>query len=427
MNYLLQGGQIFGEQGVTPGDVRVVDGVIAEIGINLEAKDEEIINAEGCVLSPGFTDLHVHLRQPGYEHKETIETGTTAAAAGGFTTVCSMPNLKPVPDCLQNLEPQLQAIQKDAKIRVLPYSAITLSQQGQHLADIETLCDFVPGFTDDGRGVQGEATMLRAMLKVAKCGSFIAAHAELEELLPKKGTCVQENSWFAKEYGYTGHSSKSEWAEVERDIRLAEDTGCRLHICHTSTKESFTLVREAKARGVAVTCEVAPHNLLLSCDDITEDNGRFKMNPPLREKEDVQAAVEALLDGTADAIATDHAPHTVEEKSGGFAKAMNGVVGLETAFPVLYTHLVLPEIISLDKLLDLLTACPRGVLQEKQPWIVPGAKADLTLLDLQNKHKVNPETFESKGRSTPFEGWELQGWPQMTFYKGQLVWQKNKG
>ncbi len=424
MNYLVKGGQVFGEEGLYAADVRIVEGVIAEVGQNLAHKGEEIIEAEGCVLSPGFTDLHVHLRQPGYEQKETIETGTTAAAAGGFTTVCSMPNLKPVPDTLQNLEPQLLAIQKDAKIRVLPYGAITVGQQGKCLGDIETLSDFVPGFTDDGRGVQGEATMLRAMEKVAECGSLLAAHAELEELLPKNGTCVQENSWFAKEYGYTGHSSKSEWAEVERDIRLAEDTGCRLHICHTSTKESFALVREAKARGVAVTCEVAPHNLLLSCDDITEDNGRFKMNPPLREKEDVAAAVEALLDGTADAIATDHAPHTAEDKSGGFAKAMNGVVGLETAFPVLYTHLVLPGVISLEKLLDLFTACPRGVLQEKQPWIVPGAKAELTVLALEDKHKVDPETFETKGRATPFEGWELQGWPQFTFYNGNLVWKR---
>lgn len=424
MELLIQNALVYTGTTMQATDIYIKNGIIEAMGQGLAANSCEVLDATGCIVSPGFTDLHVHFREPGFTAKETIATGSKAAAAGGFTTVCTMPNLNPVPDSLQNLSPQINAIDKDAVIRVLPYASLTIGQKGDAPADIETLAPVVAGFSDDGRGVQGDAMMLRVMQRVANAGSFISEHCEVEAMLPENGTCVQENCAFALQHGYNGYSSRSEWAEIERDIALAKDTNCRLHICHTSTTESFALVRAGKQNGVAVTCEVTPHNLLLSCDDITEDDGRFKMNPPFRTPADRAAAVEALLDGTVDAIATDHAPHTAEEKSGGFGHAMNGVVGLETAFASVYTGLVLPGTVPLERILHCLTAGPRKVLGEKQPAIAIGEKADLVVLDITNERTVQPETFATMGRSTPFNGWKLRGWPVLTFAAGREVYRR---
>lgn len=425
MDFLLAGGQYFNGKQLFHADILVKDGKIAEIGPGLFghslAKDALLINALGCVCAPGFTDLHVHLRQPGFEEKETIETGCAAAAAGGFTTVCAMPNLAPVPHNLQNLDIQLKIIEKTSTIRVLPYGAISAGQNGTCLADIGVLSSFVCGFTDDGKGVQSAALMRRAMAEVAQCGSFVAAHCEDENLIAKGSVCVQKNSMFAKKHGYVGYCAQSEWQEVERDIALAQETGCRLHICHASAAKTFALVQSAKSRGLPVTCEVSPHNLLLSCNDIVEDNGRFKMNPPLREEKDRQAAIKALQDGTVDAIATDHAPHTEKEKAASFAHSLNGVVGLETAFAACYTGLVKKGVISLEKLLYLLTEGPRKVLLEKQEPLQKGTVANLVLLNLNCSKTVQPKTFKSKGRFSPFQGQSLTGWPILTFCQGRLV------
>lgn len=427
MNYLFKDGQVFLDGVLQKLDVLVLEGVVQEIGENIllpKEKQVETINATGCVLSPTFIDLHVHLRTPGFEKKETMVSGTKAAAAGGFSTICSMPNLNPMPDSLENLQVQLDSIAKEAVINVLPYGTITVGEKGDALADIEGMQDFVCGFTDDGRGVQGEDMMREAMKKVASVDKFVAAHCEVEALIEKGAVTVQKDSVFAKEHGYLGVNNESEWAEVERNIALSAETGCRFHVCHASTAKTFALVREAKQAGLPVSCEVTPHNLLLSCDDIVEDNARFKMNPPLRTPEDKAAAVAAFLDGTAVAVATDHAPHTAEEKSKGFSGSMNGVVGLETAFASLYTGLVLKDITSLELLLTRFTQGPASVLQQEEPSIKVGKKANLVLLDLVNEKVVNPEQFASKGHATPFEGDALKGWPIMTVYEGQVVYQK---
>lgn len=423
---LIKGAQVFDGYELSRLDILVREGKIEQVAPNILPAGHEVLEAEGCVVSPGFTDLHVHLREPGFEGKETIATGTAAAAAGGFTTVCSMPNLSPVPDNLHNLQPQLEAIEKDALIRVLPYGAATVGEKGDCIADIEVLAPFVCGFSDDGRGVQKSEMMRRVLQKAALSNSFVAAHCEDEGLIDAGAVTVQQNSSFAMQNGYTGVSSESEAAEVERDILLAKETNAHLHICHTSALRSFQLIRQAKQEGVHVTCEVTPHNLLLCCDDITQNDGRFKMNPPLRTREEQQAALQALLDGTADAIATDHAPHTPREKAGGFSAALNGVVGLETAFASLYTKLVKQGSLTLEKLLYLLTTGPRKVLGENPHPIAAGQMADLVVLDLQTQRTVEPQTFYTKGRSTPFEGWDLYGWPILTLSNGKVVYDKNK-
>lgn len=424
MKLLIQNAQVLQGDDFIDADVLIEGETIAAVGQGLCADGAEIINAAGLVLSPGFCDLHVHLRQPGYESKETIASGTAAAAAGGFTTVCAMPNLNPVPDSPQSLDVQLTSIEKDALVEVLPYGALTIGQKGNTPADLDGLAAHCCGFSDDGFGVQNDGLMRTLMEKTAQLGGLIAAHCEVNALLPQNGTCVQANSAFAKQHGFAGHSNESEWAEVMRDIKLAEEADCRLHICHASASKTFDLVRQAQARGLKVTCEISPHNLLLSCNDITENDGRFKMNPPLRTPQDVQAALRALADGTASAVATDHAPHTAQEKAGGFAKSFNGIVGLETAFPVLYTHLVLKGVISLETLLARFSAGPAAVLGRPAPKIAAGQPANLTLLDLETEKTVNPEAFKTKGRATPFAGWRLRGWPKFTIYNGNIVFGK---
>lgn len=408
-------------------DLRVREGVVAEIGPGLAPAGERLLDGRGCLAAPGFTDLHVHLRQPGFEAKETIATGTAAAAAGGFTTVCAMPNLAPVPDELHNLQPQLETITESARVRVLPYGAVTVGEKGECLADIPVLADFVAGFSDDGRGVQSGEMMGRAMEAVAAAGSFIAAHCEADKLILPGAVCLQDESAFAVDEGLTGYTNETEWAEVERDIALCRETGCRLHICHASAATTFELVRAAKAEGLPVSCEVTPHNLLLCCEDIAADDGRFKMNPPLRFAEDRDAALAALLDGTIAAVATDHAPHTAAEKAGGFRGALMGVVGLETAFPVLYTELVTKGTLPLERLLELLNHGPRELLREAPGVIEAGRPADFTLLDLESERAVDPGSFLSKGRATPFEGRTLRGWPLLTFAGGQLVFTRAEG
>ncbi len=423
MKLLFQNGAVYDGGALLKADVLVQAGVVAAVGPALPAGGARVINAEGCVLAPAFTDVHVHLRQPGFEAKETIATGTAAAAAGGFATVCAMPNLNPVPDAPETLALQLDAIKRDAVVRVLPYGALTAGERGGQMADIPALAPHCCGFTDDGRGVQSEAMMRRCMAQAAAAGRFVAAHCELDDLLPKKGVCVQENSAFALKNGWVGHSSQSEWAEAKRDIALARETGCRLHICHASTAETFDAVRKAQAEGLPVTCEVTPHNLLLSCDDIPGDDGRFKMNPPLRTPADVAAALAALNDGTVLAVATDHAPHTAAEKAGGFAKALNGVVGLETAFPVLYTRLVLAGKTPLAALMRALNDGPRALLGEAPARLAPGEEASLVLLDVATKRPADPAAFKSKGRASPFASWVLRGWPVLTMYRGNVVYQ----
>lgn len=421
MDIIIKGSFVYSSGQLIQNDVHIKNGVIARISPDINNAESEIINAEGMVLSPGFTDLHTHLRQPGFEYKETIATGTAAAAAGGFTTVCSMPNLKPVPENFETLKTQLDIIKSDACVRVIPYGALSCGQQGNILADIPQMADYVAGFTDDGRGLQDSGLMEKAMELAAKSGRMIAAHCEVESLLPGDGVCIQQDCKLAQQKGWEGVSNLSESQEVQRDIQLAGKTGCRIHICHTSAAESFEHVRQAQLKGIKASCEVTPHNLVFCCEDIA-DEGRFKMNPPLRTAKDRQAALDAILDGTAQAIATDHAPHTIEEKEGGFAKAMNGVVGLETAFPALYTHLVQANKISVEKLIFLLTEGPAKILNTQPNTLSEGVPADLVLLDTGTGRVVDPATFKTKGRATPFAGQKLYGWPVMTLCGGKIVY-----
>lgn len=364
-----------------------------------------------CVF-PGFCDVHVHFREPGFSYKETISTGCAAAAAGGYTAVCTMPNLNPVPDSREHLDIQLQLIREQATVRVYPYGAITVGQQGLALADLSEMADRVIGFSDDGRGVQQEQMMGQAMEMSRKLGKIIVAHCEDNRLL--FGGYIHQGG-YAKAHRHKGICSASEYSQIERDLRLVEQIGCAYHICHISTKESVELIRQAKAKGLDVTCETAPHYLVLTDEDLQED-GRFKMNPPLRSAPDRQALIAGLQDGTIDMIATDHAPHSAEEKSKGLSGSAFGIVGLETAFPVLYTHLVKPGIISLEQLIRLLSENPR-----KRFGIPMGQ--DFTVWDLNAVQTIRPEMFFSKGRSTPFAGHTVNGKCIATICNGKIVYQ----
>ena len=368
-------------------------------------------------LFPGFADVHVHLREPGFSYKETIRTGSLAAARGGYTDVCAMPNLKPVPDSAANLAVQTEIIRRDAAIRVHPYGAITVGEQGEDLADLEAMATEAVGFSDDGRGVQSEAMMREAMVRAKALGKTIVAHCEDNSLL--RGGCIHDGA-YAAAHGLPGICSESEWGPIARDLKLAEETGCAYHVCHISTKESVALIREAKARGVNVTCETGPHYLTLD-DGCLEDDGRFKMNPPLRSPEDREALLEGLRDGTIDMIATDHAPHSAEEKAGGLRKSLNGIVGIETAFPVLYTKLVLPGILSLSRLIELLHDNPCRRFGIGTPLAV-GEKANFTVFDLGTEYKINPDEFLSLGKATPFAGWKVRGRCLLTVCGGEIAW-----
>ncbi len=378
---------------------------------------DRVVPLGGRRLVPGFVDVHVHLREPGFPQKETIATGTAAAARGGYTAVCSMPNLCPAPDTPDTLGLQRDIIRRDAVVRVYPYGCITMGQRGcGELVDFAALAPYAVGFSDDGRGVQSEELMAEAMRRAAAVGRPIVAHCEVDELL--RGGYIHDGD-YCRTHGHRGICSESEWRQVERDIRLVGETGCRYHVCHVSTKESVELVRRAKAAGLPVSCETAPHYLLLTDEDLREE-GRFKMNPPLRGRADREALLAGIADGTIEAIATDHAPHTAEEKSRGLAGSAMGIVGLECAFPLLYTHLVLPGHISLERLVTLMAVNPRRLFG-LEGGVAAGDAADFTVLDLDARWEVDPAAFLSKGRATPFEGWRVQGRAVLTVVGGREV------
>ena len=369
----------------------------------IELAKRTLSDVEGeYFLFPGFCDVHVHFREPGFSYKETIATGARAAKAGGYTAVCAMPNLDPVPDGIETLRRELDLIERDACIRVYPYGTITVGEKGERLADMAAMAQHVCAFSDDGRGVQDDGMMREAMQTAKALNKLIAAHCEVNALL--HGGYIHDGA-YAKAHGHRGICSESEWRQIERDIRLADETGCKYHVCHISTKESVRLIRDAKKSGVDVTCETGPHYLLLDENDLREE-GRFKMNPPLRGREDREALLEGLCDGTIDMIATDHAPHSAEEKSRGLEKSAFGIVGLETSFPLMYTYLVKKGVITLQKLIDLMAFKPRS----RFDLPLEGA----TLWDLNAETAIDPAHFKSKGRATPFEGWRVQGTCTMT-------------
>ncbi len=372
-----------------------------------------VYNSSQYMIFPGFCDVHVHLRQPGFSYKETIKSGTQASAHGGYTTVFSMPNLKPVPDSAEHLKEQLDIIKKDAVINVLPYGAITVGQNGEELSDMEGMAKDVIAFSDDGRGVQSEEMMKEAMQRAKALGKIIVAHCEDNSLL--HGGYIHDGV-YASKHSHRGICSESEWKPIKRDLELCRQTGCAYHVCHISCKESVELIRQAKAQGVNVTCETGPHYLILTDEDLKED-GRFKMNPPLRSKEDRQALIEGVSDGTIDMIATDHAPHSQEEKSRGLEKSAFGIVGIETAFQLLYTHLVKKNIISLERLVELLAVNPRKRF---------GLEYDnsFTVWDLDKKTVINPSDFLSMGKATPFEGEEVFGECELTVCNGKTAYKK---
>ena len=374
--------------------------------------DGELVSSSKYAIFPGFCDVHVHFREPGFLLKETILTGSASAAAGGYTAVCTMPNLNPVPDSPANMEVQLSAIRRDASIAVYPYAAITVGEKGEQLVDLEALAPTAIAYSDDGRGVQSREMMKEAMLRAKKLGKLIAAHCEDNSLL--RGGYIHDGE-YARAHGHKGICSESEWGPIARDLELVRETGCSYHVCHISTKESVELIRKAKLEGLDVTCETGPHYLVMD-DSMLQEEGRFKMNPPLRSAEDREALVAGLLDGTIDMIATDHAPHTAEEKGKGLAGSAFGVVGLETAFAVMYTHFVKPGLITIDKLMDLMVFAPR------KRFGIPLESGDYTLWDLDAEYTVDPETFASKGRATPFAGAKLFGRCVATFKNGKPVY-----
>ncbi len=405
-------------------DIRVAQGKIVAIESQIEpTPSDEVICGEGQYLLPGLVDVHVHLREPGFERKETIKSGTAAAARGGVTTLFSMPNLSPVPDSVENLGVQLSAIKRDASVKVIPYASITLGQKGAgELVDFEALAPAVCGFSDDGRGVQSDELMLRAMQAAKSVGRPIVAHCEVNSLL--EGGYIHKGD-YCERNGHKGICSESEWAQVERDLSLVESADCQYHICHISTKESVCLLREAKAKGLKVSGETAPHYLLLTDEDL-EENGRFKMNPPLRSAADQMELLSGVLDGTIECIATDHAPHTLDEKSRGLSHSAFGIVGIECSFALMYTYLVRRGVISLEKLIELMSLNARRLFGLESGEIEVGATADLVMFDLETKYTINPDDFLSMGSATPFEGWEVYGKTTLTLVEGKVAYRDKK-
>ncbi|MBO7197316.1 MAG: dihydroorotase [Tidjanibacter sp.] len=417
---VIKGAKVWYDGAFRTADVRICDGILVEIASDIEpAEGEDVKEAEGKYLLPGLVDMHVHLREPGYGYKETISSGTRAAARGGFTTVCPMPNLNPAPDTLDNLREQLSIVERDAFIDVRPYATITVARKGDELVDYEALAPYVAGFSDDGTGVQSAEVMEAAMARIAPTGKLLAAHCEVESLL--NGGYIHDGEW-AKARGHRGICSESEWGEVKRDIEIAERTGCRLHICHISTKESVELIRQAKQRGVRVTCETAPHYLVL-CDEDMKEEGRFKMNPPLRARADMEALRRGVADGTIDVIATDHAPHSAEEKAKGLEKSAMGVVGIETSLAAIYTFMVGGGVIGLEQMVRLMSLNARALLG-MGGGIILGEKIDATLVDFRTEFNVEPDKFLSKGKSTPFEGMRMRGEVELTIAAGRVVYEK---
>ncbi|MBU8915345.1 dihydroorotase [Bacillus sp. FJAT-29953] len=425
MKLLIQNAKYIASNGeMKQSDILIENGIISKLAPSLTESAERTVDAQGMLVSPGFVDLHVHLREPGGEKKETIATGTMAAARGGFTTVAAMPNTRPVPDTKEQMDWVMDRIKETASVRVLPYASITTRQLGQELTDFAALKEAGAfAFTDDGVGVQSADMMLQAMQKAKEVNMAIVAHCE-ENTLIHKG-CVHEGT-FSKQHGLNGIPSICESVQISRDVLLAEASGCHYHVCHISTKESVRTVRDAKRAGIKVTAEVTPHHLLLSENDIPGLDANFKMNPPLRGEDDKKALIEGLLDGTIDFIATDHAPHTAEEKAEGMQLAPFGIVGLETAFPLLYTHFVLKNIITLEQLIAYMTTKPADCFELPFGRIEEGAAADIVLLDLNEEKEINPDEFLSKGKNTPFAGWKCKGWPVLTIASGQIVWEKGR-
>jgi len=405
-------------------NIRIINGKIAEIGETIEHTGEEVIEGNGAFASPGFIDVHVHLREPGGEHKETIESGTKAAARGGYTTICAMPNTRPVPDSKENLEKVNQLIEKNALIRVLPYASITIREAGKertNLAELKKNGAFA--FTDDGVGIQEAGMMFETMKEAATLGMPVVAHCEDNTLIYNG---VMHDGKRSRELGLPGIPSIAESVHIARDVLLAEAANAHYHVCHVSTKESVRVIRDAKKAGIKVTAEVSPHHLLLCEEDIPGDDANYKMNPPLRAVEDLIALREGLLDGTLDFIATDHAPHTKDEKENGMKPAPFGIVGLETAFPLLYTHFVEKGKWTLKQLVDWMTIKPAEVFGMPYGTLEVGVEADLVLIDLQKQQPIQQSNFLSKGQNTPFAGWDCKGWPIMTLCGGTIVWQEEQ-
>ncbi|WP_068784995.1 dihydroorotase [Paenibacillus phocaensis] len=424
---VIHNANILNEQGEQElSQITIEDGVIAkvekmgQIGQKIDDNGAQVIDAGGRLVTPGFIDMHVHLREPGFEHKETIETGSRSAAQGGFTTIACMPNTRPVTDNPDTVRFVLQKAEEAGLVNVLPYAAITKSELGRELTDFTALKEAgAIGFTDDGVGVQSAQMMKDAMRQAASLGMPVIAHCEDNSLV--EGAPVAEGE-FARKHGLKGIPNESEAIHVGRDILLAEATGVHYHVCHVSTEQSIRLIRQAKQIGINVTAEVCPHHLILSEEDIPGLDANWKMNPPLRSRRDVEACIAALEDGTLDILVTDHAPHSEEEKAKGMQLAPFGIVGFETAFPLLYTKFVATGRWSLAMLVQRMTADPARVFGLEAGRLVPGAPADLTIVDLDAERTVDPAAFASKGRNTPFAGWKLKGWPVATIVKGNLIW-----
>ena len=379
----------------------------------LLSSDLTVFDSPRYAVFPGFCDVHVHFREPGFSYKETIKTGSCAAARGGYTAVCTMPNLNPVPDSIENLNLQRSIIERDACIHVYPYGAITVGEKGEELADIEGMAPYVCGFSDDGRGVQADEMMKQAMIRAKTQGKMIVAHCEVNDLL--RGGYIHDGE-YARLHGHRGICSESEWAQIARDIELIRETGCAYHVCHISTKESVDIIRKAKAEGLDITCETGPHYLVMN-DMMLQEDGRFKMNPPIRSEADRKALLEGILDGTIDMLATDHAPHSAEEKSRGLEKSVFGIVGLETAFPIMYTYLVKPGIMSMERLLEVMVDNPR------KRFNLPLGK-EFSIWDLDAEYEIDPAEFVSMGKATTFNGWKINGRCKATVCDGKVVYKE---
>ena len=419
---LLKNGTVVAEGVSRKVDVLVVDDKIAAIGEALCADEQtEVFDAEGCIVTYGLADVHVHLREPGYSAKETITTGTRAAARGGVTTVCSMPNLQPAPDAPETIAVEQQMIDEQAVIEVLPFATISKGRERRELADIEALRPLSVGYSDDGNGIQTEELMRKAMQRIAAVDGIIAAHCEDDSLL--HAGYIHDGE-YARTHGHKGICSESEWKPIERDVKLAEEEKCRYHVCHISTKESVAIIREAKKNCNHISCETAPHYLVL-CDADLQEDGRFKMNPPLRAAEDRAALIEGIKDGTIEVIATDHAPHTAEEKSRGLKGSMMGIVGIETSFAICYTHLVRKGVITIEKLIALMSENPRRIFRLGGAMRV-GERADIAIYDITKPYKIDSAEFLSMGKATPFEGEEVYGRCMLTLFGGKRVWEENK-
>ena len=419
---LIKGGTVVADGASCKVDVLVADGKIEAIGESLVADAQtEIFDAEGCIVAYGLADVHVHLREPGYSAKETITTGTRAAARGGVTTVCSMPNLQPAPDAPETIAIEQQMIDEQAVIEVLPFATISKGRERRELAAIEALRPLSVGYSDDGNGIQTGELMRQAMQRIAAVDGIIAAHCEDDSLL--HAGYIHDGE-YAKAHGHKGICSESEWGPIKRDVELAQEENCRYHVCHISTKESVAIIRKAKQSCDHISCETAPHYLVL-CDADLKEEGRFKMNPPLRAAEDREALVEGIKDGTIEVIATDHAPHTAEEKSRGLKGSMMGIVGIETSFAICYTHLVRKGVITIEKLIQLMSENPRRIFRLGGAMRV-GERADIAVFDITKPYTIDSNEFLSMGKATPFEGEEVYGRCVMTLFAGEKVWRENK-